>query len=77
MSITPITTVEEIAHPETEAHMMENIPQTPDTEEIPLTNNKRTIYKDLGVTQLLEIMATAKTVFQIEEDSNTKKIKQS
>ena len=64
-----ITSIETIGH----AHMMENTPQTPDTDKIHLINNERTIDKDLGVTHLLEIIATAKTVFQIEEDSSTKK----
>ena len=97
MSITLITTVEEIAHPETEAtvpvrvdqnliagqgkniktitsieiightHMMENTPQTPDTDKIHLINNKRTIDKDLEVTHLLEAMITAEIASQIKE----------
>ena len=67
--IETITSIETIGH----AHMMENTPQIPETEKIHLINNKRTIDKDLGVTHLLEIIITAKTVFQIEEDSSTKK----
>ena len=68
-NIETITSIETIGH----AHMMENTPQTPDTDKIHLINNKRTIDKDLGVTHLPEIIATAKTICQIEEDSNTKK----
>ena len=68
-NIKTITSIETIGH----AHMMENTPQIPETEKIHLINNERTIDKDLGVTHLLEIIATAKIVFQIEEDSNTKK----
>ena len=102
MSTPQITTVEGIAHQETEAtvpakvdpdliadqgkniktiasigtidhaHMMENTTQTPDTDKIHLINKKTTIDKDLEVTHLLERIITAKTVFQIEEDSSTK-----
>ena len=68
-NIETITSIETIGH----THTMENTPQTPDTEKIPLINNKRTIDKDLGVTHLPEIIATAKTICQIEEDSSTKK----
>ena len=68
-NIETITSIETIGH----AHMMENTPQIPETEKIHLINNEKTIGKDLGVTHLLKIIATAKTVFQIEEDSNTKK----
>ena len=68
-NIETITSIETIGH----AHMMENTPQTPDTDKIHLINNKRTIDKDLEVTHLQEIITTAKTVFQIEEDSSTKK----
>ena len=52
--------------------MIKNTTQTPETDKIHLINNKTTIDKDLEVTHLLEIIITAKTVFQIEEDSNTK-----
>ena len=62
------TSMENIGH----VHMMEDKPQTPETEKIHLINNEKIIDKDLGVTHLLEIIATAKTVFQIEEDSSTK-----
>ena len=68
-NIETITSIETIGH----VHMMEDKPQTPETEKIHLINNKRTIDKDLGVTHLPEIIATAKTICQIEEDSNTKK----
>ena len=55
------------------AHMIKNTTQTPETDKIHLINNKTTIDKDLEVTHLLEIIITAKTVFQIEEDSRTKR----
>ena len=71
-NIKTITSIETIGH----VHMIEDKTQTPETEKIHLINNERTIDKDLGVTHLPEIIATAKTVFQIEEDSSTKKIKQ-
>ena len=68
-NIRTIASIETIGH----VHMMEDKTQTPETEKIHLINNKRTIDTDLGVTHLPEIIATAKTICQIEEDSNTKK----
>ena len=72
-NIETIASIETIGH----VHMMEDKTQTPETEKIHLINNEKIIDKDLGVTHLLEIIATAKIVFQIEEDSSTKKIKES
>ena len=66
-NIKTIASIETIGH----VHMMED--KTPETEKNHLINNKRTIDTDLGVTHLPEIIAISKTVFQIEEDSSTKK----
>ena len=64
-----IASIETIGH----VHMTEDKTQTPETEKNHLINNKRTIDTYLGVTHLPEIIAIAKTICQIEEDSNTKK----
>jgi len=68
-NIETIASIETIGH----VHMTEDKTQTPETEKIHLINNKRTIDTDLGVTHLPEIIAIAKRICRIEEDSNTKK----
>ena len=68
-NIKTIASIETIGH----IHMMEDKTQTPETEKNHLINNKRTIDTDLGVTHLPEIIATTRTICQIEEDSNTKR----
>ena len=68
-NIQTIASIKTIGH----VHMIEDKTQTPETEKIHLINNKRITDTDLGVTHLPEIIAIAKTICRIEEDSDTKK----
>ena len=67
-NIETIASIETIDH----VHMTEDKAQTSETANTHLINNK-TIDTGLGVTHLLEIIDTTKTICQTEEDSNTKK----